>query len=380
MNIRRQGKQSWGPLRVWYRLTSPTEPDDSAPFEKRDLFRRGRTGSQIVIFLFILTGISFPAAFAGSNSLLVNILIGDLVVLTLAMVFNRLGQVSVAGVLVVICVTTSPTANILTTPGGISTAALPVFCILILSLLCAVSFLPPAWVFLVALGNCVFTIYVLLVLPTTGELHNLLITSLPGIVTPIIISQVLVSIVAYLWVRGAKEALRRADRAEVIAEYKEATSQELSQFLNELVEVFVAQANGELRLLRQRPSNDAFHQATLLLNERIRRFAQLKKQQEGWEISGVSQGVRNLSQILLGIMQGRVPMLTLADFRSRSEAVNALAQQIYQMLKPLYMPLFTTESSTPAPTSPTPIPSMPLYPGQRTPTSHMRETGSIGGH
>lgn len=226
MNLRNQqqgntsSQKTWGPLKVWYRLTSPPEPSASASFEERDLFRRGRTGSQIAIFLFILTGISFPAAFAGSNSLLVSILAIDLVALMLAMVLNRSGKVSIAGILVVLCVAASPTVNILTTPGGVSTAALPIFSLLVLPLMCAVSFLSPGWVFIVALGNCLFTAYVLLALPSTGELHNLLTASLPGIITPIVVGQLIVAIVAFLWVRGAKEALRRADRAEVIAEFE----------------------------------------------------------------------------------------------------------------------------------------------------------------
>lgn len=249
-------QQVWGPLQVWYRLTSPREPAASASFEERDLFRRGRTGSQIAIFLFILTGISFPAAFAGSNSLLASILAIDLIVLMLAMVLNRVGKVSLAGILVVLCVTASPTVNILTTPGGVSTAALPIFSLLVLPLMCAVSFLSPRWVFLVALGNCLFTAYVLLVLPTTGELHKLISTSLPGIITPILISQIIVSIVAFLWVRGAKEALRRADRAEVIAEFerKEVLRQAqeieekrmLDQAIEQILQTLQAFSSGDL--------------------------------------------------------------------------------------------------------------------------------------
>jgi len=70
-------------LQLWYRITSPPEPPNSAPFEERELFRRGRTGSQISIFLFILIFISYPAAFAGSNSLLIAILTIDLFILIL---------------------------------------------------------------------------------------------------------------------------------------------------------------------------------------------------------------------------------------------------------------------------------------------------------
>jgi hypothetical protein len=40
----------------------------------------------------------------------------------------------------------------------------------------------------------------------------------PGIVTPIVLSQLIVSTVAFLWVRGATQALLRADRAEEIAQ------------------------------------------------------------------------------------------------------------------------------------------------------------------
>ena len=204
-------------LQLWYRITSPPEPPNSAPFEERELFRRGRTGSQITIILFILIFISYPAAFAGSNSLLIAILTFNLFILVLALALNRLRGVNVAGILVVLCFTASPTVNILTTPGGLNTGALPIFGLLVLPLMCAVSFLPPWWVFVVAAENCLFTLYALTFLPSSGELHEVLRFAAPGVITPIILSQGIVSIVAFLRVRGARLALLRADRAEEIA-------------------------------------------------------------------------------------------------------------------------------------------------------------------
>ncbi len=211
-----------GILYWWYRMTSPPAPKENASFEERELFRRGRTGSQISIALFLLLFISVPAAIAGSNSLLVIILIIDFFILISAMIFNRLKRVSIAGILVVLAFTASPTMNILTTPMGVNTSALPVFGLLVLPVMCAVSFLPPRWVFVIAFLNCVFTFVVLKFLPSSGELHQVLIAAFPGIVTPIILSQGIVSIVAFLWVNGARTALRRADRAEHIAELEEA--------------------------------------------------------------------------------------------------------------------------------------------------------------
>src|SRR5436309_5176956 len=128
-------------LQLWYRIASPPEPDDSAPFEERELFRRGRTGSQIAIVLFLLLIISYPAAFAGSNSLLITILTIDILLLMLALTLNRLKRVGIAGIIVVLVFTASPTMNILTTPGGVNTSALPVFGFLVIPLMCAASFL-----------------------------------------------------------------------------------------------------------------------------------------------------------------------------------------------------------------------------------------------
>jgi hypothetical protein len=242
-------------LQWWYRIASPPEPDEAAPFEERERFRRGRTGSQITIFLFILIFISFPAAFAGSNSLLVAILIIDLFMMTLAMALNRMGKVSVAGILVALSFIASPTTNILTTPGGVNTSALSVFSLLVLPLMCAVSFLPPWWGFVVAVGNCLFTVYVLKFMPSSGELHEVLKVAFPGVVTPILLSQGIVAIVAFLWVRGAIQALLRADRAEEIARLEhdmalqaEAVAEQKQQLdisIQRIVETHVRVANGD---------------------------------------------------------------------------------------------------------------------------------------
>ena len=218
-----------GILQWWYRISSPPEPDASASFQEREVFRRGRTGSQVSVFLFLLIFISYPAALAGSNSLLIVILTANLFILVFALVLNRLKMVNIAGILVVLSVVASPIANILTTPGGVNTSALPIFGLLVLPLMCAASFLPPAWVFVVAAGNSLFTLYALKFMPSSGELHEVLNVAFPGIFTPIIISQGIVSIVAFLWVRGAKLAILRADRAEEIAalEQREIEQQQL---------------------------------------------------------------------------------------------------------------------------------------------------------
>jgi hypothetical protein len=276
---------------MWYRVSSPPEPDASAPFQERELFRRGRTGSQISIFLFLLVFVSYPAAFAGSNSLLITILTADIFLLSLAMVLNRLKMVSIAGSIVVLCFIASPTANILTTPGGINTSALPVFGLLVLPVMCAVSFLPPAWVFVLAAINSLFTFYVLKFVPTTGELHQVLQVAFPGIVTPILLGQWIVATVAFLWVRGAREAIRRADRAEEIArlESLEITRQEEQIELSKQIEQGIQQiittisavvARNDLTLRVPLNKENILWRASTSINNLLSRLQGFKQSQE----------------------------------------------------------------------------------------------------
>jgi uncharacterized membrane protein len=78
-------------------------------------------------------------------------------------------------------------------------------------------YLPPWWVFAVALGNCLFTWLSLVYLPRTGELQALLAIAFVSVLTVIILVQVLVSVVAYIQVQKSTRELERANHAEEIA-------------------------------------------------------------------------------------------------------------------------------------------------------------------
>jgi hypothetical protein len=240
----------------WYRLSAPSEPERSASFKEMERFRRGRTGSQIILALYLLLIISVFAGFVGTNRYLIPIVIGSTLPLIVATVLNRLGKVTAAGILIVLTFVAFPIANIVTTPSGLSMLVLPLFGLLILPLLCAVSFLPPWWVFVVALGNCLFTWFSLTLLPRTAELDAILAIAFAGIIVPIIFSQVIVSVVAYAWVQGTTQALIRANNAEEIArlehdlglQAEEAAQQkrQLETSVQKIVETHMRVANGDL--------------------------------------------------------------------------------------------------------------------------------------
>jgi hypothetical protein len=246
-----------GGLGWWYRLTSPAEPAETAPFEEQERFRRGRTGSQLILSLYILLIVSVAASFVGTNRYLIPIVIGSMLALLLATLLNKIGNINLAGVIVVLTFTAFPVLNIVLTPGGLSMEVLPLFGLLVLPLLCAVSFFPPAWVFVVMLVNCGFTLFVFAsnYLPRTAELDAILAIAFVGIVTPIILIQIIVSIVAYAWVQSTARALVRADYAEEVARLEHDLGQQaqsaaqqkmqLESSVKAIVETHMRVANGD---------------------------------------------------------------------------------------------------------------------------------------
>jgi hypothetical protein len=244
-------------IRLWYRLASPPEPGSSASFKEMERFRRGRAGSNLILALYLLLIVSIPTQFVGTASYLVPIAIGAALALAVGIIFNRMGKVYLAGTIVTLTFIGFPILDIITTPGGLSMLVLPLYGLLVLSLLCVVSFLPPWWVFVVALGNSLFTCVSLIssYLPHTAELSAVLAIASAGIIIPIVLSQILVSVVAYAWVQGNTQSLIRADRAEELARLEhdlglqaEATAQQkqlLEASIQKIVETHTRVANGD---------------------------------------------------------------------------------------------------------------------------------------
>ncbi|HLZ61948.1 MAG TPA: hypothetical protein VKR06_33810 [Ktedonosporobacter sp.] len=277
-------------LRWWYLIASPSAPKSSASFKELERFRRGRTGSQIILALYLLLIIAIPAGFVDlgrTNIYLIPIVIGASSALIVGTILNRMGQVTAAGIVVVLTFVAFPIANIVTVPGGLNMFILPLYGLLVLPLLCTVSFLPPWWVFVMALGNSLFTLYSLTSLPRTAELSAILAIAFMGIITPIILIQIIVSIVAYAWVQGTTRALTRADRAEELArlehdlalqaEMAAQQKQRLETSIQKIVETHMHVANGNFEARVPLTEDNVLWQISGSLNNLLARTQRLRQ-------------------------------------------------------------------------------------------------------
>lgn len=290
-------------FRGWYRIASPPAPEETAPFRARQIFLRGRTGSQILPALYVFLLVSLPTGFLGINPTVYTIVAVSFFALIVATFLNRAGNVNLAGFIVMATFVANPIATIVTTPGGLNMMVLPIYSLLVLPLVCAVSFLPAWWVFVVAIGNSLFTLFSLVYLPQTAELNALLTINFAGIVTPIILSQAIVAVVAFLWVRSTVQALTRADRAEELArlehdlalqaEFAAQRKQQLEISIQQIVETHRRIANGDYNVRVPLTADNVLWPISGALNNLLARV-------QGWR-----QDSASLQQTKFALQQAR---------------------------------------------------------------------------
>lgn len=271
-----------GLLKRWYRWTAPPEVPLTASLQERELVRRGQLTSIVLLIITIVMVLpALAALFTANFSLLINLLL-SLLIDVVAIVLNRRGRIIAAGLLVLLMIAGSTGLGLLFLPGGLDTSALPLFDLMVQGELVAVSLLPPLSVFPVMVINCIFFWAILAFTPHTHALDDLLKTRGYSILVVPIVLQILVAVVSYLWVRSTTQAIKRADRAEVIASLEHTLTQQnqqiveqkqqLEEGIEQLVRVHTQAANGNLSIRASMPADRSLWPLAGSLNTLLSRF------------------------------------------------------------------------------------------------------------
>lgn len=246
-----------GPLAWWYRLTAPPEPAASASFAVREAARRGLLASTLMFYLYVVLCIVLPIGIFTPNHTIAIAVPLVMLLGMVALIFNRRGRSNVTGLLIVIGLEAALVSVIRLSPGGLDPSMLGLFDILVFTEVFVASLLPINWVIGAALFNIAFIIFDL---ATQGPHGDPLMVQMmhqnfaPVILRPILL-HIVVSVVLWLWVRGASQAIERADRAEVIAtleheiaEQEHSLAEEkrlLDMSIQQILQVHVRVANGD---------------------------------------------------------------------------------------------------------------------------------------
>ena len=187
----------------------------------RERTRRKEVISMVLLVIVVFQLVDLPGALLTHNNMdFLSIVIG-LTLCGIALVMNRVGQLTTVALLLIAVVDLGCGMMLFSMPMGLDVTDLPVFDILLISELIAVSLLPPPSVFVVAACNILFIGFVILVRPHAPELAMLLSSNMAyDTLSQPISLQIVVAVVSYIWVRSALKAIGRADRAEEIAELR----------------------------------------------------------------------------------------------------------------------------------------------------------------
>ena len=272
-SVKRSGLIQW-----WYDQTAIPDPPVSASFAKREAARKSRLVSTIIFWLIVSFALFIPGCFVVPNHYIIYADIGMLVFCVIAIFFNKMQNPQAAGVLLTIGFELALTAIIFTTR-PYDEPSIQQYELFVFGELLCVSLLAPNSVFIVMMYN-IAVIVTSLFLPlslqprTASFILDLQTQWAPILIRPVAV-QLLVAFVCWLWVHSASQAIKRADRAEMVAKLEHELSEqkrELEVGIQQILQTHVEIANGNLKARAPLNQDNALWQIARALNNLLVRL------------------------------------------------------------------------------------------------------------
>jgi hypothetical protein len=304
------------PLRWWYSLTAPARVPASASLQAREIARRGHITSATLLVVILLVLAAEPIGIFGTDKSLIGILLIPTVFYIVALAFNRRGKIVTAGIFTIIGMEIGITLAIIgsASNGGFAGFNLPMYDLLVQAELVAVTLLPPASVGFLVCYHSAFIIGTMIFLPRSatyvGEMAHLI--DIYGAALRPITLQIIVAVVLYLWVTSAYQALKRADRAEVIAEMERreleqnqkdlVLKQQLDEGIQAILNTHVAVANGDFSARAPLKKENLLWRIAYSLNNLLARLQSLNAAET--ELQKTRQETQRLAEAIRLAKQG----------------------------------------------------------------------------
>jgi hypothetical protein len=210
------------PPRWWLRVASSSQQNPQRTPAEREMARRSDLVAWLALGLLGGALLLTPIAVGDLNALLALLVFAVSVLIAVAL--NRSGMVHSAGVLLVICIVGALLLYMLTSPLGLTMGQLPNYDAFAVAVVVAASVLPRGAPFIVAALNSIIIAVDYLLQPHNANiaadaaLYPSVTQQTVSLLARPIALQFVFAVVAYLWVRGTDQAMRRADQAEEVAE------------------------------------------------------------------------------------------------------------------------------------------------------------------
>ncbi|HEY0756538.1 MAG TPA: hypothetical protein VGD98_21475 [Ktedonobacteraceae bacterium] len=338
----RSWRDKHAPRRVnwWLRMTSAGWDKPQETIEQRERTRRSQLLAWIVLGIAVTLLVFIPAASTSTPTLIIlAIVISGLVLIAY---LNRQGWITLAGVLLVMVSIWAALGVVMGSPDGyLHLVDLPAYDFEVLPVIISASILPRISAFIVA-SIAIALIYVDLILQKHAfdlqmEIQQYGIPVLAGRPAAIIL---ITAVIAYLWVRGMDQAVKRADRAEELRALEQYLNQietehaaRAREFVQETINAIGALANGQEGLLILPPGHP-WEQQVIFINTQLKQFHKLKQAHRG-SYQQILVATEMLSRQLQSIHSGQAPLSVLDPrrFTTRLSVTDEIARYVYFILR-----------------------------------------------
>jgi hypothetical protein len=278
----------WRFFHWWYQLTSPPDVENPS-LKQRDLARRSKILSALALFLGLTLLMVLYIAVTGPNKgiiVTVEILYPTIGV---CLVLNRFRHVNIAGILLITALVGGMYFTLLTTAylrGGLTPNDKDILYLPFFGELVAAAILPTYAIFLVAVFNTSFSLWILFHAPHTPAFTAMLTTGSSSIVFRVVEIHFFTTLVMAIVATWTLIAIKRADRASELARLehdlhaaaseKIREKERLEHSVDEIIRVHMQVANGHLeaRVPTKTGEQNVLWQVAVPLNNLLSRYQQ----------------------------------------------------------------------------------------------------------
>ena len=341
---KRSGLAGW-----WLDLTAPPRPGGSVSLAERERIRKAELTSYsiLAVFTLLLILVSYTLTQPSARIAIIAMAVG----LCIAAVLNRFGWTRTAAYLVPSLLMAVIMVAIVMASGGLSYPWLITYDLLAIPIFLASITLDrrAPWVLApIALAFVLWDFatqrHSIINIPGVTNFDHIAYTQLTvgwwGMVNRHVALIFFAAFFSWLGARSVEQAIARADRAEEIARLEETLAQaetqrteQLNVFIQELIDAFVAQANGVEQYL-QLPADHPMGSTVHFLNQRLKRLREVG-QDEAWRARQLQAAARLLDERLTQIAAGAQPPTTLhpSSFHTGVPPVDHLAALFYKIME-----------------------------------------------
>jgi hypothetical protein len=293
---------------IWLRLTSNAWREPQETIGQRERARRNTLAAWIVLGLLVMDMLLLPAGLADPTTLTA-ILVGAAGIV-IAAILNRFGQTTVAGVLLVTLVIGAIMGAVTGTPGGLPLVDMPAYDLMVIAIVIGASVLSSAAAFVIAAANIILIVLDFNLQTYAPDLSRQLVASgTLGMLARPIALQVIIATVAFLWVRGLQEQVRRADRAEEIAHLEGLVVDQkraLDYGVDQLTQAIVRSANGDYNVRVNIPQQNPLWGVGAQMNTFVQRLGAAN--QANFDLERARQETYRLATAIDDWRAGRLPI------------------------------------------------------------------------